>query len=81
MPSVSRMYEKGTNPPSDVHMRIAVTIEKLAQMQQQVIRGLFYQGKTQAEIGRELNLSQRQVSRVKEQALRAVKEKMLGDDP
>ena len=81
MPSVSIMYEKGTNPPSDVHMRIAVTIEKLAQMQQQVIRGLFYQGKTQAEIGRELNLSQRQVSRVKEQALRAVKEKMLGDDP
>jgi len=80
VPSVSRMYEKGTSPPSDVHMRIAVTIEKLAQMQQQVIRGLFYQGKTQAEIGRELNLSQRQVSRVKEQALREVKEEMLGDD-
>ena len=80
-PSVSRMYEKGTSPPSDLHMRIAVTIEKLAEMQQQVIRGLFYQGKTQAEIGRELNLSQRQVSRVKAQALHEVKEKIQGDDP
>ena len=66
-------------PPSDMHMRIAVTIEKLAQMQQQVIKGLFYQGKTQAEIGKELNISQRQVSRVKVEALREVKGKVLGD--
>jgi len=80
VPSVSRMYEKGAPPPSDIHMKIAITIEKLAQMQQQVIKGLFYLGKTQAEIGRELDLSQRQVSRVKEQALREVKKNVLGDD-
>ena len=78
-PSVVSMYKQSASPPSDIHMRIAVTIEKLAQMQQQVIRGLFYQGKTQAEIGRELNISQRQVSRIKEQALREVKGKVLNN--
>ena len=78
-PDVASMYKQGVKPPSDIHMQIAVTIEKLEQMQQQVIKGLFYQGKTQAEIGKELSISQRQVSRVKEAALREVKGKVLGD--
>jgi len=78
-PDIASLYGQGVKPPSDTHMRIAVTIEKLAQMQQQVIKGLFYQGKTQADIGKELNISQRQVSRVKVEALREVKEKVLGD--
>jgi len=80
VPNVARMYAHSDKPPSDIQMRIAVTIEKLAQMQQQVIKGLFYQGKTQAEVGRELNISQRQVSRVKEEALRQVKKSVLGKD-
>jgi len=79
-PDVASMYGQGMKPPSDIHMRIAVTIEKLEQMQQQVIKGLFYQGKTQAEIGKELNISQRQVSRMKEEALREVKGEVLGDN-
>ena len=79
-PDAASMYKHGTEPPSDIQMRIAVTIEKLAQMQQQVIKGLFYEGKTQAKIGKELNISQRQVSRVKDEALREVKGKVLGDD-
>ncbi|HDL86174.1 MAG TPA: sigma-70 family RNA polymerase sigma factor [Candidatus Acetothermia bacterium] len=79
-PSITSMYKGAARPPSDIHMRIAITIDKLAQMQQQVIRGLFYQGKTQAQIGKELDMSQRQVSRMKEQALREVKGKVLGDD-
>ncbi len=79
-PSITSMYKAAARPPSDIHMRIAVTIDKLAQMQQQVIRGLFYQGKTQAQIGKELNISQRQVSRMKEQALHEVKGKVLGDN-
>ena len=79
-PSITSMYKAAATPPSDIHMRIAVTIDKLAEMQQQVIRGLFYQGKTQAQIGKELNMSQRQVSRMKEQALHEVKGKVLGDN-
>jgi len=78
-PDITSLYGQGVKPPSDMHMRIAVTIEKLAQMQQQVIKGLFYEGKTQAEIGKELSISQRQVSRVKAEALREVKGKVLGD--
>jgi len=80
VPDVASMYKQGVKPPSDIEMRIAVTIEKLQQMQQQVIKGLFYQGKTQAEIGKELNISQRQVSRVKAEALREVKGKVRTDN-
>jgi RNA polymerase sigma-B factor len=79
-PTVAKLYGQSVNPPSDIQMKIAITIEKLAQMQRQVIQGLFYQGKTQAEIGREMKISQRQVSRMKSEALRAVKGAVFGEE-
>jgi len=55
--------------PLDTRLRIAVAIEQLAEIQQQIIEGLFYRGKSQLEVGKELGISQRQVSRIKERAL------------
>ena len=63
---------------SELRMRILVAIEQLAEIQQQVIKGLFYQGKSQAEIGKELGISQRQISRMKEQILQAMKQQLVG---
>jgi RNA polymerase sigma-B factor len=64
--------------PHDARMRILVAIEKLTDIQQQVIRGLFYQGKSQSEVGDELGISQRQVSRMKDRILSEMKEKLQG---
>jgi RNA polymerase sigma factor (sigma-70 family) len=61
-------------------MRITVAIEQLADIQRRVIDGLFYQGKSQSQIGDELGISQRQVSRMKEQALKAVKGRLIGSE-
>jgi len=61
-----------------LRMRILIAIEQLAEIQQQVIRGLFYQGKSQAEIGKELGISQRQISRMREQILQAMKQQLVG---
>ena len=63
---------------SELRMRILIAIEQLAEIQQQVIRGLFYQGKSQAEIGKELGISQRQISRMKEQILQTMKQQLVG---
>lgn len=54
---------------ADLRMRIAIAIDRLATMQQDVVRGLFYHGKSQSEIGADLGISQRQVSRIKDRAL------------
>lgn len=64
--------------PSELRMRILIAIEQLEVIQQQVIKGLFYQGKSQAEIGKELGISQRQISRMKEQILQAMKRQLVG---
>ena len=50
-------------------MRILVAIEQLTEIQQLVIGGLFYEGKSQSEVGKELGMSQRQVSRLKDRIL------------
>jgi len=63
---------------SELRMRILIAIEQLAEIQQQVIKGLFYHGKSQAEIGKELGISQRQISRMKEQILQAMKQQLVG---
>jgi len=55
--------------PLDTRLRIAVAIEELAEIQRQIIDGLFYRGKSQSEVGQELGISQRQVSRIKNRAL------------
>ncbi len=80
VPGIESMYGQPSDPSSDIQVRIAVAIEKLEEIQQQVLRGLFYQGKTQAEVGKELNISQRQVSRMKKEALKNLKGGAFGED-
>jgi len=63
-PSLESILAKPTGLPDDIRMRILVAIEHLTELQQRIIRGLFYQGKSQSEVGRDLGLSQRQVSRI-----------------
>jgi len=71
----------GTGVAFDVRMRIVVAIEELADIQRQVIEGLFYEGKTQSEVGSELGMSQRQVSRMKARILKEMKERLDDEDP
>jgi RNA polymerase sigma-B factor len=61
----------------DLRMRILVVIEELAEIERKVIEGLFYQGKSQAEVGKELGVSQRQVSRMKEAIMDEVKSRLV----
>jgi RNA polymerase sigma-B factor len=65
--------------PQDVRMRILVAIEQLTAIQQQVIEGLFFDGKSQSEVGDELGISQRQVSRMKNRILEQMRETLNGD--
>ena len=58
-------------------MKILLAIEELSEIQREVIRGLFYQGKSQSEVGEELGISQRQVSRVKQRVLDDLRESLL----
>jgi RNA polymerase sigma factor (sigma-70 family) len=57
-------------------MRILVAIEELNEIQRKVIDGLFYQGKSQLEVGKELGISQRQVSRLKDRILDEMKDSL-----
>lgn len=68
-PTTERLISNSDSLPFDVRMRILTAIEQLSDIQQSVIQGLFYQGKSQSEIGKELGISQRQVSRMKERIL------------
>jgi len=66
--------------PFDIRMRILASIEQLSDIQQLVIQGLFYQGKSQSEVGEELGISQRQVSRMKERILSEMRETNQPED-
>ncbi|MBS3786582.1 sigma-70 family RNA polymerase sigma factor [Candidatus Bipolaricaulota bacterium] len=55
--------------PLEFKVRIADAIEKLTEVQQQVVKGIFYEDQTQEEIGEEIGTSQRQVSRIKYRVL------------
>ena len=76
-PSLESILAKPTGLPDDIRMRILVAIEHLTELQQRIIRGLFYQGKSQSEVGRDLGLSQRQVSRMKERILHEIRDDLL----
>jgi|Deesub1362A_J573_1020465.scaffolds.fasta_scaffold03756_3 RNA polymerase sigma-B factor len=65
--------------PVDVKYRIATAVERLSDLSRRIIEGLFYQGKSQAEVGKEVGLSQRQVSRLKDRILRELQEQLFGD--
>lgn len=68
-PTLEEILPESPGFPLDTRMRIMAAIDELAQMQQLIVQGLFYQGKSQSEVGQELGISQRQVSRIKDRAL------------
>lgn len=68
-PTTEHLLIKTDGFPFDLRMRILSAIDQLTEIQQHVIQGLFYQGKSQSEVGKELGMSQRQVSRLKERIL------------
>lgn len=80
-PTTERLMAKAEGLPFDVRMRILTAIEQLSDIQQGVIQGLFYQGKSQSEVGKELGISQRQVSRMKERILSEMRETIQPEDP
>jgi len=65
--------------PWEERVRIVAAIERLTALQQRVIHGLFYSRKSQSEVGKEVGLTQRQVSRLKMEILQELKE-LLGAD-
>ena len=79
-PTTERLIATSDDLPFDVRMRILAAIEQLTDIQQQVIQGLFYQGKSQSEVGKELGISQRQVSRMKERTLSEMRETHQPED-
>ncbi|MCK5828430.1 sigma-70 family RNA polymerase sigma factor [Candidatus Bipolaricaulota bacterium] len=79
-PTTECLLDKSESLPFDIRMRILTAIEQLSDIQQSVIQGLFYQGKSQSELGRELGISQRQVSRMKESILTEMRKTAEFDD-
>ncbi|MBE0635712.1 sigma-70 family RNA polymerase sigma factor [Candidatus Bipolaricaulota bacterium] len=79
-PTTERLLAQSDSLPFDVRMRILAAIEQLSDIQQGVIQGLFHQGKSQSEVGKELGISQRQVSRMKERILSDMRETVQQED-
>lgn len=65
--------------PWEQRVRIMAAIERLTELQQRVIRGLFYSQKSQSEVGKEVGLTQRQVSRLKAEILQELKGLLSSD--
>jgi len=73
-PTAERLMTGSDELPFDIRMRVLVAIERLTEIQQQIVEGLFYEKKSQSEVGQELGLSQRQISRLKERILRQMRD-------
>lgn len=80
-PSLDEILPETAAMPLDARVRIVAAIEQLAAIQQQIVQGLFYHGKSQSEVGEELGISQRQVSRIRERALEELRGALLSADP
>lgn len=78
LPDLARLPPPKDDLSFDLRMRILVVIEELAEIERRVVEGLFYQGKSQAEVGKELGVSQRQVSRMKEAIMDEVRRRLVG---
>lgn len=65
--------------PWEQRVRIMAAIERLTTLQQRIIYDLFYGRKSQKEVGKEIGLSQRQISRLKEEILQELRG-LLGPD-
>ena len=76
-PALEQLMIGSEDLPRDLRLRVIIAIEQLNEMQQQVIQGLFYQGKSQSELGSELGISQRQVSRLKDRILDEMKSALV----
>jgi RNA polymerase sigma-B factor len=76
-PTLEEIMPESCGFPLDTRMRIVAAIDRLAQMQQLIVQGLFYQGKSQSEVGEELGISQRQVSRIKDRAIEELRQALL----
>ena len=76
-PTIEEIMPESVAFPLDTRMRIVAAIEQLAQMQRLIVQGLFYHGKSQSEVGQELGISQRQVSRIKDRALDELRDVLL----
>src|SRR6056297_1298975 len=66
--------------PLEFRVRIAEAIDKLTEVQKQVVNGIFYQEHTQEEVGKQIGTSQRQVSRIKQRLLEELKGHLEEDD-
>jgi RNA polymerase sigma-B factor len=73
-PTAEHLLAESDGFPFDTRMRILAAIDQLTEIQRHVIQGLFYLGKSQSEVGEELGMSQRQVSRMKERILSEMRE-------
>ena len=82
-PTLEEVMPESQAFPLETRMRIVAAIDQLAQMQQLIVQGLFYHGKSQSEVGQELGISQRQVSRLKDRAIDELREALLnlGHEP
>ncbi len=76
-PTIEEIMPESVAFPLDTRMRIVTAIDRLAQMQRLIVQGLFYHGKSQSEVGLELGISQRQVSRIKDRALDELRDALL----
>jgi len=76
-PTLEEIMPESPAFPLETRMRIVAAIDQLAQMQQLIVQGLFYHGKSQSEVGQELGISQRQVSRIKDRAMDELREALL----
>jgi RNA polymerase sigma-B factor len=64
--------------PCDIEERLtlAAALRRLSERELRIIRGIFFQERTQAQVGRELCLSQRQISRLLQRALQRLAQSM-----
>ena len=74
----SKNYETFKLPMEDIII-LKTALSKLKELQRKVIYFIFEKDLTQTKIARQLGLSQRQVSRIKDSALKELKESMERD--
>lgn len=77
LPDITRVYEGQEGLPLEMRMRIIAAIDELSLLQQEVIKGLFYQGKSQSQVGQQLGIPQRKVSRIKAHTMDEIKGKLF----
>jgi RNA polymerase sigma-E/F/G factor len=71
MDQVSDKKNKEENWVEEICLKEAIT--KLSEREQNIIELRFYEGKTQMEVAKEINISQAQVSRLEKSALKSMK--------